>query len=105
MLISIYLSFDKQNFQIVFVVSFLNHFHSRYSSEEGDAGASNDQTQTVCVVCMSDFETRQMVRVLPCSHEFHAKCVDKWLKVKNQKLSRVFGIEILTKNWDHFQHN
>jgi len=52
----------------------------RYSSEEGDAGASNDQTQTVCVVCMSDFETRQMVRVLPCSHEFHAKCVDKWLK-------------------------
>ena len=38
--------------------------------------------QTVWVVCMSDFETRQMVRVLPCSHEFHAKCVDKWLKVK-----------------------
>ena len=36
----------------------------------------------MCVVCMSDFETRQMVRVLPCSHEFHAKCVDKWLKVK-----------------------
>ena len=31
---------------------------------------------------MSDFETRQVVRVLPCSHEFHAKCVDKWLKVK-----------------------
>jgi len=52
----------------------------RYSAEEGDAGTGNDQTQTVCVVCMCDFETRQMVRVLPCSHEFHAKCVDKWLK-------------------------
>ncbi|XP_033102834.1 RING finger protein 44-like isoform X1 [Anneissia japonica] len=36
--------------------------------------------QTCCVVCMSEFETRQLLRVLPCSHEFHAKCVDKWLK-------------------------
>lgn len=37
--------------------------------------------QTSCVVCMCDFEARQMLRVLPCAHEFHAKCVDKWLRV------------------------
>ena len=37
--------------------------------------------QASCVVCMCDFESRQLLRVLPCSHEFHAKCVDKWLKV------------------------
>jgi E3 ubiquitin-protein ligase RNF38/44 len=36
--------------------------------------------QTTCVVCMSDFEARQSLRVLPCSHEFHSRCVDKWLK-------------------------
>jgi len=49
----------------------------RYTSE----GTETDQNdQTVCVVCMCDFETRQVVRVLPCAHEFHAKCVDKWLK-------------------------
>ncbi|XP_055603819.1 E3 ubiquitin-protein ligase RNF38 isoform X2 [Uranotaenia lowii] len=36
--------------------------------------------QTSCVVCMCDFEARQILRVLPCSHEFHAKCVDKWLR-------------------------
>lgn len=36
-----------------------------------------------CVVCMCDFESRQLLRVLPCNHEFHAKCVDKWLKVKS----------------------
>ncbi|XP_030644036.1 E3 ubiquitin-protein ligase RNF38 isoform X2 [Chanos chanos] len=42
---------------------------------------SNHQSeQTLCVVCMCDFESRQLLRVLPCSHEFHAKCVDKWLK-------------------------
>ncbi|CAH1373406.1 hypothetical protein MTP99_014807 [Tenebrio molitor] len=36
--------------------------------------------QTSCVVCMCDFEARQVLRVLPCSHEFHAKCIDKWLR-------------------------
>nr|XP_039262734.1 E3 ubiquitin-protein ligase RNF38-like [Styela clava] len=36
--------------------------------------------QTICVVCMCDWEPKQLMRVLPCNHEFHAKCVDKWLK-------------------------
>ncbi|XKL64357.1 hypothetical protein PGB90_004443 [Kerria lacca] len=36
--------------------------------------------QTTCVVCMCDFEEQQILRDLPCSHMFHAKCVDKWLK-------------------------
>ncbi|XP_035856524.1 E3 ubiquitin-protein ligase RNF38 isoform X2 [Sander lucioperca] len=43
--------------------------------------SNNHQSeQTLCVVCMCDFESRQLLRVLPCNHEFHAKCVDKWLK-------------------------
>lgn len=43
---------------------------------------THQSDQTSCVVCMCDFEQRQLLRVLPCNHEFHAKCVDKWLKVK-----------------------
>ncbi|KPP57053.1 E3 ubiquitin-protein ligase RNF38-like [Scleropages formosus] len=42
---------------------------------------NHQSEQTLCVVCMCDFESRQLLRVLPCSHEFHGKCVDKWLKV------------------------
>ncbi|BFY98142.1 hypothetical protein BsWGS_01182 [Bradybaena similaris] len=42
--------------------------------------ARSESDQTSCVVCMCDFEAKQLLRVLPCSHEFHAKCVDKWLK-------------------------
>lgn len=38
-------------------------------------------SQSWCVVCMSDFAEKQMLRILPfCNHEFHAKCVDKWLR-------------------------
>lgn len=48
----------------------------RYNSE---GRSSSDQTS--CVICMCDFENKQLLRILPCSHEFHAKCVDKWLKV------------------------
>ncbi|XP_071515532.1 uncharacterized protein [Panulirus ornatus] len=43
-------------------------------------GEKSDTKQTTCVICMCDFELRQMLRVLPCLHEFHTKCVDKWLK-------------------------
>uniref|UniRef100_T1JLM0 RING-type domain-containing protein n=1 Tax=Strigamia maritima TaxID=126957 RepID=T1JLM0_STRMM len=41
---------------------------------------THQSDQTSCVICMCDFEQRQLLRVLPCNHEFHAKCVDKWLK-------------------------
>ncbi|KAH9513255.1 hypothetical protein Btru_034490 [Bulinus truncatus] len=48
----------------------------RFNSET----VRSESDQTSCVVCMCDFESKQLLRVLPCSHEFHAKCVDKWLK-------------------------
>lgn len=44
-------------------------------------GCSSASDQTSCVVCMCGFENKQMLRVLPCSHEFHLKCIDKWLKI------------------------
>ncbi|GFO44219.1 RING finger protein 44 [Plakobranchus ocellatus] len=36
--------------------------------------------QTSCVFCICDFEDKQLLRILPCFHEFHAECVDEWLK-------------------------
>ncbi|KAK9872686.1 hypothetical protein WA026_018820 [Henosepilachna vigintioctopunctata] len=38
--------------------------------------------QTSCVVCMFEFEPSQLIRMLPCSHEFHAECIDKWFQTK-----------------------
>lgn len=48
-------------------------------------GLNDDADQTICVVCMCDFEIKQSLRVLPCSHEFHVRCVDKWLKVSRRR--------------------
>ncbi|XP_027199401.2 uncharacterized protein LOC113793552 [Dermatophagoides pteronyssinus] len=41
---------------------------------------SAETDQTSCVICICDFEAKQNLRVLPCHHEFHARCIDKWLK-------------------------
>eukprot|EP01103_Thecamoeba_quadrilineata_P018187 TRINITY_DN6803_c0_g1_i1.p1 TRINITY_DN6803_c0_g1~~TRINITY_DN6803_c0_g1_i1.p1 ORF type:complete len:276 (+),score=14.93 TRINITY_DN6803_c0_g1_i1:22-849(+) len=36
-----------------------------------------------CTICLLDFETKDMVRCLPCEHFFHEKCVDEWLSISN----------------------
>jgi len=32
-----------------------------------------------CTICMCSFARKQKLRMLPCEHKFHMKCVDKWL--------------------------
>nr|AFK48908.1 unknown [Lotus japonicus] len=33
-----------------------------------------------CCVCLSRLKDRDEIRVLPCLHEFHKICVNRWLK-------------------------
>lgn len=34
-----------------------------------------------CQVCLDKFADGELIRTLPCCHQFHAKCVDIWLGV------------------------
>ncbi|CAK9168202.1 unnamed protein product [Ilex paraguariensis] len=37
---------------------------------------------TVCVICLSEFSSGELVRVLPkCNHGFHVLCIDRWLNI------------------------
>lgn len=43
---------------------------------------SSDQMakpDSCCVICISTFEVGEIVREIPCGHEFHRDCIDKWL--------------------------
>lgn len=43
-------------------------------------GEGEEQVQTQCMVCLSDFEQGEEVRKLPCGHVFHVGCIDEWLR-------------------------
>ena len=35
-----------------------------------------------CAICIDVLKSGQMVKALNCSHKFHSKCINDWLKVK-----------------------
>ena len=32
-----------------------------------------------CAICLEDFESKEDIKILPCKHNFHPLCIDKWL--------------------------
>lgn len=43
------------------------------------ARSKDYQTQETCAICLEDYKDGEILKVLPCRHEFHSSCVVSWL--------------------------
>lgn len=51
-------------------------------TKEQRADDEEDGRQEVgerCTVCLESFQEEEIVRLLPCLHQFHSQCIDEWL--------------------------
>eukprot|EP00252_Welwitschia_mirabilis_P020561 TRINITY_DN5068_c0_g1_i10.p1 TRINITY_DN5068_c0_g1~~TRINITY_DN5068_c0_g1_i10.p1 ORF type:complete len:515 (-),score=85.65 TRINITY_DN5068_c0_g1_i10:537-2081(-) len=58
------------------VVDSLPIRHHKVPERNGNTAEEEAQ----CYICLSEYEEGDKIRTLPCHHEYHMACVDKWLK-------------------------
>lgn len=52
------------------------------SPDSAGAARGRGLAEPSCIVCFDDFQVGEQVRVLPCGHRFHVRCIDPWLLLR-----------------------
>ena len=38
------------------------------------------EDKTECMICLSNFQLNEKVKIMPCTHFFHTGCITQWFK-------------------------
>lgn len=55
-----------------------NHHHGE-EEDKKELPFANANAQTMCAICLGEYEVGDQVRTLPCYHQYHLACIDPWL--------------------------
>lgn len=59
------------------------HPNSGASGSSSEVTHKRTELNKECQVCLTDYETGDTLRILPCFHEFHTPCIDPWLSINH----------------------
>lgn len=60
-----------------------------------------DETHKECSICFDFFKENEYKRKLHCNHEFHKKCIDKWINKFNNYTCPICRSDPFTKVHQH----
>ena len=52
---------------------------TRHRAGKGAGGAGPTSAES-CSVCLEEYAEGDRMRTLPCGHQFHSRCIDRWLQ-------------------------
>lgn len=69
--------------------------NAQSTSKSTTSGNETSQECKDCTICLCEYQNNDLLRLLPCSHEFHANCIDRWLK--SHRTCPICRIEVSVK--------
>ncbi|OVA17824.1 zinc finger protein [Macleaya cordata] len=62
------------------VLSLIIVWQKKQDSGKEDGNTKSPEDELTCSVCLEQVNVGEIIRSLPCLHQFHANCIDPWLR-------------------------